>query len=223
MSEFVRALYGSCVRRANGVDARGNDKGAMNRQLLVHMDDIRSAGDLQQLQRLAHVSLLGTVKSSIDKLIERKLAPKSAAVDIASLSAAWDFLRVQTAGLSNQKLMPLLAKEAEVQPAVRPFYRFVCRMWLMSPPESVVESMGSVADDVFGRHRQLDHRNADMELQIRWNGPSAFNADCIIRAVQARRAFRFRRACDIGVSVQSLVIRRHLRRCKRCPVFRKKR
>lgn len=202
------------------MDSRGNNKGAMNRQLHVSMGDIRNAGDLQRLQRLGHVDCLNSIKASIDRLVQVKLAPKSAAVDMASLSAAWDFLRLQPGGLSNQDLMSMLAKQAEEQAALRPFYRFACRMWLISPPESVVESMGSVIDDVFGCHRQLDHANADMELQVRWNGPSAFNAGPIIDAVQARRGFRFRRAGDIGVSVQSLVVRRHLDKCKRSSIFR---
>ena len=89
----------------------------------------------------------------------------------------------------------------------------------MSPPESVVESMASTAQNVDGTHRQLQHENAAHELQIRWNGPTVFCADGVLEACHARlKGRKFTRAKDIGPRVESLVTKRLIQKCKRYPV-----
>ena len=211
----------ACNTRMDGVDARGNKQGAMNQKLNALMSDVRVVGDLTGMQRLVHETCLNGVQRSMDKLIREKCAPASCAVDLATIRAGWQFLREQTPGLPNQALLKLLAREVKVRQDLRPYYNFVVRMWLLSPPESVVESMGSVAENVFGTHRQLDHQNAAMELQVRWNGPAVFQADSIIRAVQAKYHHRFERTMDIRTNLEGTVIRKHLtQECKTASVFK---
>ena len=52
----------------------------------------------------------------------------------------------------------------------------------LSPPESVVESMGSVLKAVFGQHRQLKHCNAAKELIARRSGPHPLHYDSLIKS-----------------------------------------
>ena len=193
----------------------------MNRQVAVFINDMRNAGDLVQLQRTSHEDCLSSVKGSIDKLVEGNMAPRSATVEMPSVRAAWDFVRKQDAGLSNQELLALLAEETKARPITAPFYSFVVRCWLMSPPESVVESMASTAQNVFGTHRQLQHTNAALELQIRWNGPSVFSADAVLEACLTQfKGRRFTRVKDIGPQVESIVTQRLMKKCRRHSVFK---
>ena len=193
----------------------------MNRQVAVCMRDIRNAGDLVQLRRTPHEDNLRLVKDSVDKLIAMNMVPRSAAVGMPSVRAAWEYIRKQEERLGNKELLALLSEEVKAQPIAAPFYDFVVRCWLISPPESVVESMASTAQNVFDTHRQLQHANAAHELQIRWNGPSVFSADGVLEACQARlKGRKFTRARDIGPHVESLVTQRLGKKCKRYPVFR---
>ena len=220
VSKFIEALLAASDARMDGVDARGNKQGAMNQKLNALMADVRVAGDLKGMQRL-HEDCLAGVKRSMDRLIQERFAPRSSAVDLGSIRASWQFLNKQSTELSNQALLKLLAGEAKVWHELRPYYNFVVRMWLLSPPESVVESMGSVAENVFGTHRQLDHRNAAMELQVRWNGPTVFQADGLVQSVQAKYQHRFGRALDIKTNLEGTVIRKHLALgCKSANIFK---
>ena len=134
VSTFIEALRTSCDMRMDGVDARGNKQGAMNLKLNALMGDVRRAGDLTAMQRLIHEDCIVGVKRSMDNLISEKMAPRSCSVDVASIRAAWQFLRKQTSGLSNQVLLKLLASEMKTDHVLRPYYGFVVRMWLLSPP-----------------------------------------------------------------------------------------
>ena len=83
-------------------------------------------------------------------------------------------------------------------------------LWLISPTETVVESMASTIQEVFGAHRQLDHSNAARELVIRWNGPEPCWADSLIGAVQRQANFNFiRHKTGPHQTVNGVVITRH--------------
>ena len=66
------------------------------------------------------------------------------------------------------------------------------RLWLLSLPESFVESMTSVLGEVFGAYRNLEHESAAEELIIRWNGPDPAHADSVVAAARTvlRKKFR---------------------------------
>ena len=113
---------------------------------------------------------------------------------------------------NQEPLKHLLLRQAAV---TKPYLDLVIRMWLISPPESVVESMVSAVKEVFGMHRQLTHANAAMEPAIRWNGPDLCSADQLIGAVVAR--LQLGRTTNSGSSalLAGEVLRRHLGKCAR--------
>ena len=120
---------------------------------------------------------------------------------------------------TNQKLLKhlLLSKNT----VIKPYVNLVVRIWLLSPPESVVESMASAVKEVFGVHRNLTHANAAMECVIRWNGPELCAADQLIDAVVAnvqQRSHASRGAAP-GI-LTGMVLRRYLGNvCARSKAF----
>ena len=78
-----------------------------------------------------------------------------------------------------------------------------------------------MVEDIFGTHRQLDHRNAEYELMIRWNGPDVHHAEALIQAVQRKFNNNFiRQSVDIRTELLGTVIRRHNSKvCRRSAVF----
>lgn len=211
MEKFVRTMDTRCGVRHGGVDVRGRAHGAMNTELSRHMQNLKQVGDLKGIQNVMHVDCLRCVQRSTDALICAKLVPPSCAITMSEIEAAWQVLRKERQGASNQELMKVLSSAAQSSAPIHRFCRLVTRMWLMSPPESVVESMASVVEDVFGTHRQLDHSNAALELQVRWNGPTVFKANRIVESVLARNPHRFvRTSVDVTSFLEGTVIRKHL-------------
>ena len=219
---FTAALIDHCEKRAQGQDCRGNTKGAMNQRVSLAMLDIRAAGDLTRLKKTGHVDHVKLVESSIKALVAQKLIPQSAVVSMQSLTAAYTFLSC-VSGDSNRELFKALHKEAQSRVALKPYVDLVTRLWLLCPPESVVESMASVVEDVFGQHRQLNHDNAEKELMIRWNGPDVHHAGDLLAAVQRKYANNFiRKTACITAAVSGSVYRKHVmdRKCRRGSIFR---
>ena len=90
------------------------------------------------------------------------------------------------------------------------------RLWLISPPESIVESMCSVLGEVFGAHRNLDHESAARELVIRWNGPEPSHADSVVAAARAvlKKNFKTQKS-----SISTVIAGRMARKCPKASVF----
>ena len=218
---FTTALIKHCDQRARGEDRRGCKKGSMNHNLSLAMIDVRAAGDLTRIKKTGHVDHLKAVERSIKSLRQQRLIPESANVSLDSLTAAYRFL-TSTTGETNQELYKALHREAQTQALLQPYVNLVTRLWLLFPPESVVESMASVVEDVFGQHRQLSHENAELELMIRWNGPDVHHAGPLISDVQKTYANNFiRKTTDITSSILGSVYRKHVvdRKCRRAAVF----
>ena len=86
----------------------------------------------------------------------------------------------------------------------------VTQLWLVTPAESIVESMARVAKDVFDTHRRLGHRKAAKELTTRWNCPGLTAADSLIRAVNSKNKFNFKRTrSSLAAAFEGTVIARH--------------
>lgn len=204
-----------------GEHANRRDVGAANNQLAVAMGDIKLVGSLNEVRRMAHESSLILVRSAVESLIRRKLIPKSADVPVRSIVAAWRYLRELPDNCPDKKLFKGLVMGSQENGHIKPYVDLVTRVWLLAPAESVVESMGSVIEDIYGDHRQLAHQNAAKELEIRWNGPAVNKADALITAVQARFHNNFtRKASDIRRDIQGTVIGRHKATpCYRAVVF----
>ena len=157
------------------------------------------------------------MRNAATELAELGVIPESAVVSCRSIRAAYDAVREMPGELSNAELVRRLSKVAETSETVRSYLNLVMRVWLMSAPESVVESMGNVVQDVFGQHRQLSHENAARELFIRWNGPDITASDSLLDKVQRKYGNKFVRTDprSIAASLQGTVVRRH--QAKRCP------
>ena len=178
--------------------------------------------ELRKVDLAKHPQCLMGVVEAGRKLGEVGIVPASAVPSGRAIRAAYDFLRSVPGEVTNADLYGLLHKRAQTDPILRPYLEAVARIWLMSAPESVVESMASVVKDVFGEHRQLEHRNAAMELAVRWNGPEAACADGLVKAVQNTYHTKFVRTGQqtIGRSLHGTVLSRHYaRRCVRSETF----
>lgn len=205
-----------------GEHSRRRDVGAANHQLALAMDDISLIGRLNGVRNLRHQSSLILVRSAVENLVRQKLIPKSADAPVKSIVAAWRHLRELPNNCPDKKLYLGLVSESKVNADLRPYVDLVTRTWLLAPAESVVESMGSVIEDIYGDHRQLTHENAAKELVIRWNGPAVNKADDLISAVQARYHNNFlRKGSNIYRDIEGTVIARHKTTpCPRVTVFR---
>ena len=201
--------------------SRRRDVGAANHQLALAMGDVSLVGRLNRVRDLAHESSLILVKTAAENLVRQKLIPKSADAPAKSILAAWRCLRELPNNCPDKKLFLGLVRESKTNADIKPFLDLVIRTWLISPAESVVESMGSVIEDIYGDHRQLTHDNAAKELVIRWNGPAVNKADDLISAVQARYHNNFlRKSVSIRRDFEGTVIGRHKRTlCPRSAVF----
>ena len=204
----------SAYPTAQGLDKSGSSKGTANSAVKRSMPDIRTVADLHQLaSSTAPVPVSARlVREAAERLAKGELVPKSTLPSEAEIRVALSLLRGQPSS-SSQELWKLLARGNQNLP-VKVFVDFVTRLWLLSPPESVVESMASIIGEVFGEHRQLNHSNAAQELVVRWNGPSLCHADRLIKAVQrdlsAQDKFRcVRRGNTISQAMEGTVISRH--------------
>lgn len=201
--------------RAEGRDKSGSRKGTANGAIADHMEDIRCAADLKQLAMSGSPPpiLARRVREAGLRLAARKLVPVSSVPAESQIEAGIALIHGNVTG-TNQELWKVLA--GIQQGDAKKFTEFVTRLWLLNPPESVVESMASIIGEVFGEHRQLDHKNAAAELIVRWNGPSLCNADRLIGSVQRRLSandsFRCtRRTTSITQAFEGTVISRHKR------------
>ena len=202
--------------RAKGHDKSGSSKGTANNAVEKSMPDIRQVADLQQLAA-SDVSVpvsARLVREAANRLAAGKLVPRSAVPSEVDIRAALSLLRRHRSSTSQQLWKLLVNREHRQNLYIKGFADFVTRLWLLSPPESVVESMASVIGDVYGEHRQLNHHKAAQELVVRWNGPSLCHADCLLKAVQGGRAGQdtlrcVRRTTAIGQAMEGTVISRH--------------
>ena len=175
------------------------------------MNDIREVADLTQIRDSKTESKIRIMKEAASRLVALRIVPASCDVPEASIGAAYRVLHEERCATgTQQQLLKVLWRESEDKSNIRLFVNIVIRLWLVSPTESVVESMGSVVQEVFGVHRQLDHANAAKELIVRWNGPAVNKADDLIRVVQRKQAYKFTRRTDsIKRALDGTVITRH--------------
>lgn len=214
ISAFSRALREHCAQREMGADRRGSSKGSQNAKLVDAMEDVRTVADLQELRRSRSSGVLRSVDVAIRRLVARHIIPEG--VPPATLKLAYDTIHATNEGLTNQELFKELCNATKSKPELQAYTALVTRLWLISPAESVVESMASIVKEVFGVHRQLLHENAAKELIVRWNGPDMCSADGFIREVQRRHKFNFMRSSlTIAATAEGTVIARH--KTKRCP------
>ncbi|KAF0298367.1 hypothetical protein FJT64_004229 [Amphibalanus amphitrite] len=203
--------------RGRGQDKGGSQKGTSNGAIADSMDDIRCVADIQQVavSNTPPQILARQVHEASMRLAGRKLVPLSSVPTARQIEAGIVLLRGHKARTSPE-LWKVLVDRRGGDPEARNYGNLVTRLWLVNPPESVVESMASVIGEVFGEHRQLDHTNAAAELIVRWNGPALSNAGRLIRSVQQRlsanNTFRCtRRTVSITQAFEGTVISRHKR------------
>ena len=160
---FVDSMSRHADRRTRGLKSGGHDIGATNKLLNMSMPGMKNLGDLKGLLR-NHSACLPSMLGHVREMERSKLIPKSAAdqCSLGSIQAARTAmldLPAKSNGqeYSNQELYGALWRQAADTPVLRGYIGLVTRIWLLSPPESVVESMGSVISDIFGEHRQLKH------------------------------------------------------------------
>ena len=142
---------------------------------------IRMAGDLERIQKAPSSGIVNEIGKALERLQRERIIPKE--------DMPWDSIRATYAKLrmtgpgSNRKLLKILWSDGDQR--LRAYLVIVVRLWLISPAESVVESMASVVKAVFGTHtaRGLSHESAASELIVRWNGPKPAQADWLIEAV----------------------------------------
>ena len=186
------------------------------------MPHIRQVADLERIRSATAPDTVQQILQSQARLESRRIIPQSSIGVESSVRVAYDILRSEmcTRG-GNQDLLKMLWKKQDDIPELRPFVRLVIRLWLISPPESVVESMGSVIQEVFGAHRQLDHSNAAKELLIRWNGPELCRSDLLVKGAQRKCGLNFlKRSHGIAKAMEGTVITRHRRvQCPRSIVY----
>ena len=205
-----------------GASATGGRKGTSNKNLMDLMPDIRCVADLDRLRSAKAPSPVQLIMKAMTRLESRRIIPPSARAPERSVSAACAILHEEACARGgDQHLLKVLWQRQKAVPELQPFVALVIRLWLISPPESVVESMGSVIQ-VFGAHRQLDRANAAKELLIRWNGPELSQADPLIKAVQRRCGLNFqKRSGGITGAFEGTVISRHRgMECARSHVYR---
>ena len=207
---FTRSLVAELKHRRAGLNAYGSNLGTDNQRVTDSMIDIRSVADLQCIRDNTY----GTVDAAlgaIHRLVARGLVPKSCSVSRETVLAAHTLLQEpHRTAKCNQQLLKLLYENCGSDGKLRSYVDLVVRLWLISPTETVVESMASAIQEVFGVHRQLDHSNAARELVIRWNGPEPCRADGLIGAVQRWANFNFiRHKTGPHETVNGVVITRH--------------
>ena len=181
---FCEALADHCQQRDHGADRRGNRHGSDNAKLNKHLDDVRLLGHLLQLRSARFVYVTVDMAKASERLQRSGLIPCS--VSMQSIRATFDELHSERCRKfsTNQELLKHLMLTDVA--ATKPYVDLVVRLWLLSPTESVVESMASAVKEVFGMHRNLAHHNAAKELVIRWNGPELCSADELVGAVVAK-------------------------------------
>lgn len=214
---FCEALVSHCTDRADGKDSKGSSYGSTNAQLAQCMEDIQMVADLERLRSAQFSSVIVDVERATVRLERRKIIPVS--VPIASVRAAYDVLQAPAcADKNNQQLLQQLFLARQNTPLIQAYLDVTVRLWLISPAESVVESMASVVKEVFGMHRNLDHEHAAQELVIRWNGPDMCVADPLIKmVVSATKVHHIRYRNDVSGGT---VIARHLSRvCARSRAY----
>ena len=177
------------------------------------MPDIREVADIQRLSS-GQVSASRVVEAS-RRLVVRGLIPASAEV---SLRSAETTIRVVGGAdrNDNKELLKMLWSRRAEMPELAGYLETCIRLWLISPPESIVESMCSVLGEVFGAHRNLDHESAARELVIRWNGPEPSHADSVVTAARAVMRKRFKTQKN---TIGSVIASRMARKCPRASVF----
>ena len=217
MARFCSKLTERLQFRGRGQDKGGSKKGTSNGAIADSMDDIRCVADIQRLavSDTPPQILARHVREASMRLAGRKLVPLSSVPTVRQIEAGIAFLRGHGSCTSSE-LWKALVDKRQGDPEAKHYANLVTRLWLINPPESVVESMASVIGEVFGEHRQLDHTNAAAELIVRWNGPSLSNAGRLIRSVQQRlsaaNTFRCtRRTVSITQAFEGTVISRHKR------------
>ncbi|XP_043231410.1 uncharacterized protein LOC122386354 isoform X2 [Amphibalanus amphitrite] len=216
---FTRALESHCASREHGVDARGRTRGCHNLQLKEKMVQVRQAADLERLQQSPTSSAITEVGRALSALQHASLIP-TAPIPWESVAATFKELKSMQHG-TNQKLFKELWLRDDHR--LLPYLSVVARLWLLSPSESVVESMASVVKAVFGvsSSRVLDHGNAEKELIVRWNGPSVPQADGLIAAVVQKYPHldNFVRS-TLSQQVEGKVIARHkAHRCAKSHIY----
>lgn len=223
LEAFLRALVRSCKRRRDGLDTRGRQVGASNGHLNSHCHQLRAVGDLLQLRKVVHPQCLMNVVEAGRTLAKVGIVPASAVPSSSAVRSAYDCVRSVPGEVTNAYLYRVMYERARTDAVLRPYLEMVTRIWLLSAPESVVESMASVVKDVFGEHRQPEHPNAAMELAIRWNGPEMVCADAVVKAVQKNYQTNFVRTGQptINRSMHGTVLTRHYgQQCPRELAFR---
>ena len=209
-------LVAKLKKRRAGVSATGGRKGTSNKDLLDLMPDIRDVADLERIRSDKTPRQVPVILDALKRLESRRIIPSSARAPESSVRAACEVIHEELcAKKGNQHLLKELWIKQQSDPAIRPFVEVVIRLWLISPPESVVESMGSVIQEVFGNHRQLDHKNAAKELSIRWNGPELCRSDDLVWAVRRKCGVKFLKRSWNYYNSEGTVIKRH--RGVECP------
>ena len=196
--------------RRGGLNATGSNMDTDNQRLMDAMGDVKAVADLQGIRDSTHGTVDAAV-GAIHRLVSRRLVPQTCHVTRDSVLAAHAVLREpRCASQSNQQLLKLLWNSRDLVSGLRPYVELVVRLWLISPTETIVESMASAVQEVFGVHRQLDHSNAARELVLRWNGPELNRADGLICAVQRKAGFNFvRHMTGLHQTLAGAVITRH--------------
>ena len=215
IARFCTTLRERLQFRGRGCDKAGSQKGTVNGVISDNMVDIRCVADLKQLAVSSTPApvLARLVREAGQRLATRKLVPLSSVLAEDQIEAGIALVRPHRTS-SNQELWKVLVSNQQ-EGKSKTFSDFVTRLWLLSPQESVVESMASMIGEVLGEHRQLNHENAAEELAIRWNGPSLCRADHLISSVRRRlsasNTFRCTRRTPISQAFEGTVISRHKR------------
>lgn len=222
IGEFVCYLVERVRLRFRGLDVRGRAVGAANELLDSNMSLLRKVGDLGTLREARHARCLVHIREAAVELADHGIIPQSAVVSCKDVQAAFNAVRDMPAGLSNAEYFRRLSNKAKENAVIKRYVELVNRVWLLAAPESVVESMGNVVQDVFGHHRGLRHDHAALELFIRWNGPDIMASDPLLDEVQKTYKNKFVRTDDraIDKSLQGTVMRNHKKKqCERAALF----
>ncbi|KAF0311054.1 hypothetical protein FJT64_018091 [Amphibalanus amphitrite] len=218
---FGLALETALKTRSHGTVSSGGQRGTSNKDVMDAMCDIRDVADLQRLQ--TGKALASGVADASRRLIIRRLIPPSAEVSAKSAEAAIRLLGEASQSLGNAELLRLLWSRRSSNAEVQQYLETCIRLWLLSPPESVVESMASVLGEVFGAHRNLDHENAAKELVIRWNGPDLAHSNSVVASAAASLRKKFRTTSDssrLKTALGAVIAGRMAKQCPRASVFK---
>ena len=166
---FCAKLIERLSCRAKGYDKSGSSKGTSNMAVERSMPDIRMVADLHQLAASSVPVPVSArlVREAAERLAAGELVRRSTVPSEMDIRAALSLLRQYPSSTSQQVWKLLAGRDHRQNLHLKAFADFVTRLWLLSPPESVVESMASVIGEVFGEHRQLSHSNAAQELVVR--------------------------------------------------------